>query len=138
MGQGDEGVVSDVRILSSVTKQLHRSAEQRHSKIKNTNENSSSSAAPRAMNTALSASTMPMVRTFARWGAGTAKLPMMSANTNRLSTERLFSTTYPVKYCAPGPSRPNARTRRRTTTNEDVEHRPSGRLAQPHLVRPAA
>jgi hypothetical protein len=55
------------------------------------------------MNTArnASATTMPIVRTFARWAAGTAKLPMMIRNTNRLSTERLSSTTYPVKYCAP-------------------------------------
>ena len=53
-----------------------------------------SSAAPSAMNTARnpSASTMPIVSVFGCCATGTAKLPMMITNTNRLSTERLSST----------------------------------------------
>ena len=55
------------------------------------------------MNTARRASAIaiPIVSTFGCCSAGTAKALMMITNTNRLSTDRLFSTTYPAKYCAP-------------------------------------
>jgi len=59
------------------------------------NENADSSAAPNAMKIARkpSATRMPMVRTFCWCSAGTAKAVMITTNTKRLSTERLFSTT---------------------------------------------
>ena len=58
------------------------------------NENASSRAAPTAMNTArsTSATTIPIVSARGCCSAGTAKVPMMIRNTNRLSTDRLFST----------------------------------------------
>ena len=57
------------------------------------NENELISAEPSAMKMArmMSASTMPKVRTLCWWWSGTAKVLMMITNTNRLSTERLFS-----------------------------------------------
>jgi hypothetical protein len=57
-------------------------------------ENSWSRAAPTAMNAArmIRASTMPKVSTFCWCSAGTAKVVMITTKTNRLSTDRLFST----------------------------------------------
>ena len=67
------------------------------------NENAASNAAPRAMNIArrTSASRIPNVSTRCWCSAGTANVPMMITNTKRLSTDRLFSTTYPAKYWPP-------------------------------------
>lgn len=58
------------------------------------NENSDSRVAPTAMNTAriASASTMPKVSTLCWCSSGTAKVVMMMTKTNRLSTDKLFST----------------------------------------------
>ena len=58
------------------------------------NENSDSSVAPSAMKIArmISASTIPKVRTLCWCSSGTANVVMMITKTNRLSTERLFST----------------------------------------------
>ncbi len=57
--------------------------------------NAASSAAPSAMKIArsTSASRMPIVSTFCWYSAGTANVVMITTNTNRLSTDRLFSTT---------------------------------------------
>ena len=52
---------------------------------KNMNEKACSSAAPK---------TMKITR-------GTANVLMMITKTKRLSTDRLFSTMYPAKYCPP-------------------------------------
>ena len=62
---------------------------------RNMNENAASSAAPSAMKIArrMSASRIPMVSTLCWCSAGTANVLMMITNTNRLSTDRLFSTT---------------------------------------------
>ena len=67
------------------------------------NENAASSVAPSAMNTVRrpSAIVIPIVSALGCCSAGTEKALMMIRNTNRLSTERLFSTTYPAKYCVP-------------------------------------
>ena len=61
---------------------------------RNMNENSDSSVAPSAMKIArmISASTMPKVSTLCWCSSGTANVVMMITKTNRLSTERLFST----------------------------------------------
>ena len=48
-----------------------------------------------------SAAMMPNSSTFCWYWAGTANRPMMIRKTNRLSTDRLFSTTQPAKYSAP-------------------------------------
>ena len=58
------------------------------------NENSDSSVAPSAMKIArmTSARMMPNVSTLCWWRSGTANVVMMITKTNRLSTERLFST----------------------------------------------
>ncbi len=40
-----------------------------------------------------SAPTIPSISSRGCWSAGTAKVLMMITNTNRLSTDRLFSTT---------------------------------------------
>ncbi len=63
-------------------------------KIRNMNENAFSSAAPSMMKItrSTSASTIPMISTFCWCSAGTANVLMMITNTNRLSTDRLFST----------------------------------------------
>jgi uncharacterized lipoprotein NlpE involved in copper resistance len=64
-------------------------------KITNMKLNADNSAAPSAMKIArrISASTMPMISTFCWCSAGTANVVMITTNTNRLSTDRLFSTT---------------------------------------------
>ncbi len=58
------------------------------------NENSDSSVAPSAMKIArmISASMMPKVSTLCWCSSGTANVVMMITKTNRLSTDRLFST----------------------------------------------
>ena len=58
------------------------------------NENAFSSEAPAAIRTArrIRATRMPVVSARDRCEIGTANAPMMITNTNRLSTERLFST----------------------------------------------
>jgi hypothetical protein len=58
------------------------------------NEKAEINAAPRAMNTArmTSASRIPNVRTRCWCSGGTANADMITTNTNRLSTDRLFST----------------------------------------------
>ena len=58
------------------------------------NENSDSSVAPSAMKIArmISARMMPKVSTLCWCFSGTANVVMMITKTNRLSTERLFST----------------------------------------------
>ena len=62
---------------------------------RNMNENVASSAAPSAMKIArrISAARIPNVSTRCWCCSGTANVLMMITNTNRLSTERLFSTT---------------------------------------------
>ena len=57
-------------------------------------ENSDSSVAPSAMKIArrISAMMMPKVSTLCWCSSGTANVVMMITKTNRLSTERLFST----------------------------------------------
>ena len=67
------------------------------------NDSSDSSAAPTAMKTARSAraAMMPKMSTRCWCSRGTANVVMMITKTNRLSTDRLFSTRYPAKYCAP-------------------------------------
>lgn len=71
-------------------------------------------AAPTAMNAPriTSARTMPMVSTFCWYSRGTAKVDMMITKTNRLSTLRAFSVTYPAKYSPPyvGPQTANTTT----------------------------
>ena len=59
------------------------------------NENAASSAAPTAMKIArsTSASAIPIASARGWCSAGTANVVMMITNTNRLSTDRLFSTT---------------------------------------------
>ena len=59
------------------------------------NENADSRAAPTAMKIArsTSASTIPTASARDWYSAGTANVPMMITNTNRLSTDRLRSTT---------------------------------------------
>ena len=59
------------------------------------NENADSSAAPITMKTARTASAMPIpiVSALGCCAAGTAKELMIRTKTNRLSTDRLFSTT---------------------------------------------
>ena len=63
-------------------------------KIRNMNENAESSAAPSAMKIArrTSAARMPNVSTRCWCSAGTANVVMITTNTKRLSTDRLFST----------------------------------------------
>ena len=58
------------------------------------NENSDSRVAPSAMKIArmISARTMPKVSTLCWCSSGTANVVMMITKTNRLSTDRLFST----------------------------------------------
>jgi hypothetical protein len=58
------------------------------------NENVEISAAPRAMKMArmTSATRIPNVSTRCWCSAGTANVDMTTTNTNRLSTDRLFST----------------------------------------------
>jgi hypothetical protein len=43
---------------------------------------------------------MPRDSAFCWCWAGTLNVVMMIRNTKRLSTDRLFSTRYPAKYCA--------------------------------------
>jgi hypothetical protein len=64
-------------------------------KITNVNENASSRAAPRAMKTArrISARVIPIVSARDWCSTGTANAAIIITNTNRLSIERLFSTT---------------------------------------------
>ncbi len=59
------------------------------------NENACSSAAPTAMNAArrTSAIVIPAVSTRGCATAGTENVAMIITNTNRLSIDRLFSTT---------------------------------------------
>ena len=66
-------------------------------------ENRSSSVAPSSIKIArrMSATMMPKVSTLCWCSCGTAKVVMMITNTNRLSTERLFSTMQPAKYWVP-------------------------------------
>jgi hypothetical protein len=63
-------------------------------KIRNMNENADTSAAPTAMRTARipSARRIPNVRTRCWCSAGTTNVDMITTKTNRLSTDRLFST----------------------------------------------
>ena len=58
------------------------------------NENADISAAPSAMKIArmTSAARIPKVRTRCWCSGGTANVDMITTNTNRLSTDRLFST----------------------------------------------
>ena len=63
-------------------------------KIRNMTDSADSSAAPTAMKTARrpSEAAMPKISTRCWCSRGTAKDDMMITNTNRLSTDRLFST----------------------------------------------
>ena len=59
---------------------------------------------------------MPKMSTRCWCSRGTANVVMMITKTNRLSTDRLFSTMYPAKYSAPYPHPARlAKTRPKTT-----------------------
>ena len=64
-------------------------------KIRNMNEKAEINTAPSAMKIArmTSAARMPNVSTRCWCSAGTENVDMITTNTNRLSTDRLFSTT---------------------------------------------
>jgi hypothetical protein len=79
-----------------VAKQLDAAVAIRASpNMRNMTENASSSAAPATMKIARSAraATIPIVSARACCSGGTANVFMMIRKTNRLSTDRLFSTT---------------------------------------------
>ena len=67
------------------------------------NEKFSISALPAKMKAlrAISANTIPNSSTFCWSLRGTAKLPMITRNTKRLSTLSAFSVMYPAKYSEP-------------------------------------
>ena len=94
-GEPDERVVLDVRVLVAVPEQLDRRVDQQQpEEQEHEREQPTSSAAPSAMKIArrISARMMPKVSTVCWCSAGTANVVMMITKTNRLSTDRLFST----------------------------------------------